>query len=247
MRNKALIFTVLGCIGVVSTTLLAIHESMKVCEYLDKKAEEEEKESLPKKVLHTAYDYKFTLLSGALTMGSIVLSYGSSQKVIAGLSVTAAAAIANRDAILDTVRDYTSESPDVEKCVRMDALRTTDYKGTIEETGNGDVICIEGYSGRIFRSSLEAVEDALRTYADRFAEGEYVNFNDLYKLLDIEETHFGFQFGYAPGSDFYDVFEPFKYEVTDIPAEHNHAGKYKGQHIILIDIYTYPMECYMEV
>ena len=98
MRNKALIFTILGCVGVAATALIAIRESKKTCEFLDRLYEEPK--PLPKRIVRTAWDYKFTILSGALTTGSIIFSYRSQAQVIAGLTATAAGALINKEQIL---------------------------------------------------------------------------------------------------------------------------------------------------
>ena len=139
---------------------------------------------------------------------------------------------------------------DVLKKVGIDAASESLKRSpTFEETGNGSLICLEGFSGRWFRSSEEAVRAAMQRIAERFGDGEYLSFNDIYDELGIVKTHFGNEFGYAPGSDFYDM--EFYYDADVIPYEEltqdAKAAVPKGASVLVIDIYTYPMECYMEV
>lgn len=117
-----------------------------------------------------------------------------------------------------------------------------EYSGgqTIEDTGNGKLLCIEGYSGRLFWSSEEAVRDAVRKFNELYARDRYVCLNDFYEILGIETSHFGHQFGWAYGSDFYDE-EPLNIEVGVVPDNNRNCN------ICCIDIYTYPMECWQEV
>ena len=117
-----------------------------------------------------------------------------------------------------------------------------EYSGgqTIEDTGNGKLLCIEGYSGRLFWSSEEAVRDAVKRFNELYARDKYVCLNNFYELLGIETSHFGHQFGWAYGSDFYDE-EPLDIQVEVVP------DKERNCNICCIDIYTYPMECWQEV
>lgn len=112
---------------------------------------------------------------------------------------------------------------------------------SIEDTGNGDVLCLEGYSGRYFWSSTEAVEWALSKWSYEFAEGNYICFNTLYDLLGITGTHFGYQWGYPPNEDFYDFRKGIDWKtemIHDTQIDHD---------LFVIDIYTYPMECWLEI
>lgn len=117
-----------------------------------------------------------------------------------------------------------------------------EYSGgqTIEDTGNGKLLCIEGYSGRLFWSSEEAVREAVRKFNELYARDKYVCLNNFYEILGIETSHFGHQFGWAYGSDFYGE-EPLDIQVETVMDKEKHVP------ICCIDIYTYPMECWQEV
>ena len=121
----------------------------------------------------------------------------------------------------------------------IDRIRIRNY--SVEDTGNGEILCLEGYSGRYFYSSFLAVDEALRIWSDAFSKGEYVCFNDLYKLLGIAETHFGWQYGYPANEDYYNFKEGIEYECNYI---HDPT---LDRPIYCIDIYLYPMECWLEV
>ena len=60
----------------------------------------------------------------------------------------------------------------------------------------------------------------------------------VYKLFGISETHFGEQYGWAANSDYYDG--PIEFRNTETVTEH-------GEKMLVIEIFTYPMECWMEV
>lgn len=115
------------------------------------------------------------------------------------------------------------------------------FNMSIEDTGNGNLLVVEGYSGRWFWSSIEAVKEALDSISERFKDGEYLALNDMYEALGIEKTHFGHQFGWPANEDWCDYTEGILYEcslIWDTELE---------REVLVIDIYTYPMECWMEV
>ena len=82
------------------------------------------------------------------------------------------------------------------KAIKEDVSKI-DHPVSVEETGHGDVLCFEAFSGRWFRSSVEAVEEACRILNDIYKhdleEKGYsaLTLNELYSLLDIQTTYFG--------------------------------------------------------
>ena len=65
---------------------------------------------------------------------------------------------------------------------------------TIEYTGKGNLLCFLGYSGRLFRSSEEAVRKDCEWFIDLYKDGEDAYLNDFFKKLNIEPTDFGAEF-----------------------------------------------------
>jgi hypothetical protein len=107
---------------------------------------------------------------------------------------------------------------------------------SIEDTGYGDMLCMEGYSGRLFYSSMRAVNDALRKWSKRFKEGDNVSFNDLYDLLNIVQTGFGHQWGYLASYDWYKYDSGISYKCYLRYDEDLKSDVY------YIDILTFPMD-----
>lgn len=120
-----------------------------------------------------------TAISGVLTVASI---WGSRK-----LSASQLASIVGAAGYLASKRKKVAEltTAQMEKPV------------SVEETGNGDILCLEAFSGRWFRSSVEAVEEACRSLDDIYHHGfeekgfSSVSLNELYSLLGIQTTFFG--------------------------------------------------------
>ena len=127
--------------------------------------------------------------------------------------------------------------PDIDNCLRP----------TVEITGDGNLLCYEGFSGRWFRSSESQVQQAADEFSKLYAEGNYICWNDLYALLHIAVTHFGNRYGYA-GNDDYRNCETLDFDITRIPADENFEGM--GEEVLVIEPateYCYPYDFYMEV
>ena len=75
------------------------------------------------------------------------------------------------------------------------------YRPSIEYTGKGNILCYDGYGGRWFRSSVEAVQEAVDHFIEEYEKGYVLSYNDLYLLLGMAESDFGEQYGYSPSED----------------------------------------------
>lgn len=120
-----------------------------------------------------------TAISGVLTIASV---WGSRK-----LSATQIASIAGAAGYFLSRRKKADEltTQQMEKPV------------SVEDTGKGDILCLESFTGRWFKSSVEEVEEACRMldqiYHHGFEEKGYcsVCVNELYSLLGIQTTYLG--------------------------------------------------------
>lgn len=69
--------------------------------------------------------------------------------------------------------------------------------GEIEDTGTGDVIFIEDFTGRRFKASWEAYEYAKRKLQENFSICGFATLNDFYGLLNLSETPAGEVLGWT--------------------------------------------------
>lgn len=165
-------------------------------------------------LVKTAVPYYIpTTLLLTLTVGSIILNHRINAKALLGLSATTSYLVANRDQL----RKFIDENPKVKKIAdetKAYFLPPKNACETIEDTGNGDLLCFEAYTGRIFRSSEEAVIDAqdklIEQYLDEEDNGEfgYASYNDFYYYLGIRQTQFGHEYGWANNEDYFERNEP---------------------------------------
>lgn len=190
--------------------------------------------------------YVPTVFLTLATTGCIIGSYYLDRRQIAALTGTVAILTANRGKIEEAVKEkYGEEGLNAikQKLISGSEKEVEIIQTVAEETGKGDLLCFEGYSGRWFRSSEEAVIDAEKEFSKRFKEGNYICLNDFYELLGIEITHFGHTFGYVPDEWYYDHEGGIEFANTIIPADKTD----RGEAVLYIDLFTYPMEGWYEL
>lgn len=265
MLSKALIFTCIGCVGVVATAVSAVLESKKVCERLDDAIVDPEdmytdecevyEEPVIEKVVQTIKDFKFTIGIAAATIASIIVSHRISAKALASLAGTCGLIAANRDKLLETVKEYTKDADhDISEEIRTDAaVKMWTPTASVEDTGLGNTLCYFEYSGRWFKSDRCAVVQQLHDFNTDLTHelatteyGGYRNLNDIYAALGLTRDQFGDLFGWAP--EYYDEKDGilFNYWMTD--KYRDYFGEWHDCSILVISIDTErgyaPFECY---
>lgn len=252
----ALIFSGIAVVGVGVSNFLTAYRSPQFEENLEKYDG-----SKPKAVAKT---YWPTFVAAGLTCTSIVLAERINLKEIAAITGVCTYLVNQRDKVADAIRTgdlnraktalKETADPDMEERVKYYCKAGP----SVEETDRGDLLCFEGYSGRWFRSSEEAVNRAIQKLREQFIDGEYVCLNDFYTELGLSQTHFGHDWGWCNNPDYYD-------EPPYIEATYMETGKYlmsavdewfglpvgekayNSEPILVIDIFTYPMQGWMEV
>ena len=187
-------------------------------------------------------------ICGVASIGCMWTAHILDARQIAALTATCGYLVAYKDKIEKKIEEKFGE--DTLKEIKHEVMVELEHEpwGKIsipsaEETGNGDLLVIEGYSGRVFRSSEEAVRAGVREFQSMLVRGEAACLNDLYQCLGIQGTHFGFQYGYPGGDDFKEFFHE---EPPRIDIERINDPKDLNEPVLCIDIYDYPMECWQE-
>lgn len=255
--NSSLLLTVGAVVGLGTTVYFVARGQMRADDILAERGkmvdlEDKETKIVPgkKEVFDLTWQcYIPAAISTGVTLACIIGSQVISRKQIIGLMGTVGALTASRNQLEEAIREKYGDDALKELKKRMTMKQSDPEEKTVfvrviaEETGNGDLLCYEGYSGRWFRSSREAVEEAEKTYNHELKENHYSSFNDLYDLFGIEESHFGNEYGYVDTEHESIVDERgVIFENTLVRA----ADSGKGEDVLYIDIYTYPIEYFYE-
>jgi len=250
-RTKAtVVCSGFAIVGVALTGVLSAIRAPKYKDILEK--------SKGSKPVATVKTYWPAILSGVATTALIVTAEKLGLKEIAALSAAASFATKNRDKIEAKYKEVTGELPEETiKKIKGDSLKETAVEEyakhpSIELTGNGNLLCFEGYSGRWFRSSAEAVEAAVKNLNRRFKDGEYLSLNDFYEELGITPTHFGSERGWVPEDHVDDSCCPDaigEINIELVPCDdlgQLPMGQFLNEPVLLIEVWDYPIECFME-
>jgi len=247
-KNLGMIFTGIGACGVVATNVITANRTLKYKQIFD--------ECEGDKAKAFAKTYWPSFVSGALTIGSIIAAEGVNLKEIGVLSGLCAYLYSQRNKIIGSIEAIAPNLSKEDLAVVNNAIDDVDEDKeahikymvkagpSVEETGRGDLLCFEGFSGRWFRSSEEDVKRAVSMFRRRFLNGEYLSLNDLYDLLGIERTRFGNTWGWANDPDYQDEPISIAYAVFNDFGNTNMAY---DEDVLEIDISTPPMECWNEV
>ena len=214
-NNKTSILTVASVAGVFGTAVLTARGQMKADEILSdyyaveilpdavEEEDPEEKEWVPipfkERMKLTWKCYIPSGIAGLLTIASIVGSQYISNKQIAALSASVAMLVANRDQLEDAVRRKYGEDAlnELKQSLKLRTPSKEYIQIYAEETGKGKLLCYEGYSGRWFRSEEDEVVRVINEFSERYKNGENLSLNDLYNMLGISESHFGWIYGWV--------------------------------------------------
>lgn len=274
--NKRTILTVVSIAGVVASVAVTAVMAPKASEAIKAKKQEitgahvdhDEYEKVDNglKIKYTTADnlelvktaapyYIPSLLLTVLTIGSIVVNHKINSKALLGLSATTSYLVANRNDLKRFIHDNpkAKKLADEAKSYFLPAPK----KGqTIEETGKGDVLCIEAFSGRIFRSSPEAVIEAQSQLIDQLLEDSKLGdavvhgsacMNDYYRYLGIEESQFGWEYGWVNDEDWFYKNEPIQFSNELISADA--PGNQYGEPVYVTEIEEdwFPIQCWYEI
>ena len=190
------LLTGVAVIGVGATIFFAVRETKKAVAA----------EPMPKDqpVYKTAYKFAWmytgTILSAAVTVGSIIGAQKLNEKQIAMMSATIGYLAANRDKAQAWI-DKTDPDGECYQAYQYAKNPPGEHIAKtlpIEETGNGKTLFRETYTGRWFYSNLDAVEQAICRFKDRFDQGDHLSLNDFYSELALMETMHGVTVGWNP-------------------------------------------------
>lgn len=242
--NKQILLSVGAITGMCCAIGTAIYATPKAKELADKY--KDDKVEAAKRV---APLYIPTLLSFIAAGGCIFAKDYISRKELLALTASTTATtsylVANRDKLKAALQNNKKANDLVKRFIGSDEFRHQ----TIETTGKGDLLVIEGYSGRIFRSSIEAVEEAEQKLNQMYSDDKYCCMNNFYEFLGIETSQLGHQYGWVNDPEYYDA--ELKFDNTYIKKEElaNTKSNWPNEDILCIEIsqYSFPMECWQEI
>lgn len=206
--NTRVLLTGISVIGVLGTAVTSYISGTQVERYKRKCKTLWNLKPRFQKVKETAKYYILPVGAAGGTIFAIIKSHRVNSAEIAILGASGAYLAANRKQFETKAREILGD--DVLDKIKNEAIFADDHIApnmlTIEDTGNGDTLCIEGFSGRLFWSDPECVDRAQQEFNElRCPNGDdsevySVSYNEYFRLLGLIPTHLGHQVGY-PAED----------------------------------------------
>ncbi len=143
------------------------------------------------------------VLLGVASSAAVIGSTSISSQRIAALSAVCTATQSTLDAYREKVKEGVlgdrGEQKDqkVMNEIAKDRLATSKNVEKIYETGNGDTLCLDRWTGRYFHSSPEAIKRAFNEISYQCQCDDYVTLNELYDRLNIPEIKMGEVLGWT--------------------------------------------------
>lgn len=125
-------------------------------------------------------------------------------KRLAVLGIAYTAAEKKKDVILDKVKETFGEkkTEKVQSDISQDEVNASDWgEDNIKLTGKGEYLCIDGWSGRKFRSDIESVKAAVNELNSDFLRNGSASLNDFYAYLGLDPVQFGDELGWSRDHD----------------------------------------------
>lgn len=210
-------------VGLIGTTVMAYRCSPKAHAIIEKKREDEayieycgkinpdqdqvyEKKAKRRLVLETVKELTPVLLPpvilGTATTACIIGSNRISSKRIAVIST--AYAISEK-----AVKELNLKMNDVLGEKKAKTIKDAIVKDKLDKnpppkdesqillTGNGDVLCMDSFSGRYFRSNAEKIGQAINELSALARDEMYVTLNDFYYAIHLPQLKMGDDLGWS--------------------------------------------------
>ena len=178
-----------GCVGIFTTVISTVFATkkmtLKIDEINEQKLEPKEKKiAIAKETAKTCWPI-------ALNMAITLYCFGASRKIEHDRLVSTAAALAVSTDSLKKIKDKTKEivgeanAKKINDAVAEEKLKTIQPNAHVYETGTGSYLCMDSFTGRLFRSDIDSLEKIRATLNNRFHNEMFISFNDLWYELGI--------------------------------------------------------------
>lgn len=197
--NAPAILTTMAVGGVVSTAYLTATATAKSVRelYLEDRYEVTEETSITDKARLVWTNYIPAAAVGATTITCIIGSHSvhtNRQAAIMGLySVTDKAFTEYRDKVVEIIGE--KEEQKVREDIDRDHIRAKAPSDVII-TGSGDHLCFDTFTGRYFKSTVEAIRRAENRINAQIINDGYASQNDFYRELGMSTTSHGEEVGW---------------------------------------------------
>lgn len=196
-RNGRVILTGAAVAGTVATAVMASRDTIKARDaMLELSQNPYTKMDAAKTVIPC---YIPTIITAGATITAVVGAHTASSSKIAAYSsaytMAQEAAHLYRSKVREVVGDQQAEQIEERVSQARVDRSTDDPKNVI--IGTGEVLCMDGFSGRYFTSTMERIRKAQNDLNYKLLNEVYASLNDLYEYLDLPPIGAGDDLGWT--------------------------------------------------
>lgn len=200
-RHSPEILTGIGIAGMVTTTVLAVKATPKALRLIEQAKKDERKDELtPVETIKATWKcYIPAAITGVVSTACLVGASSVSTRRNAALATAyklSETAIAEyREKVVEAVGEK-KEQAIRDKVNDERVAKKSSASREVIITDNGNTLFMDAFSGRLFRSDISTVKNAINEINAILNRDWYASLNDLYDSLGIEDTDMGRELGW---------------------------------------------------
>lgn len=199
-RNSPAILTAIGIAGVVGTAVLAVRATPEAVRRIqDAESEQLDPITNLEKVKLTWTLYIPATVSGIVTVASVLGAHTiSTRRNAALLSLVTLTETTLREYQAKVVEQIgKNQEGKIRDAVIQDRIDSNPpVTSEVIITGDGNTLCWDSFSGRYFQGNIESIRKAQNDINSQTIHQQYASQNDFYRLLNLDPTAFGDEYGW---------------------------------------------------
>lgn len=207
VRKAPEILSGVGIAGMLTGVVFAITATPKALKLIEEKKEAEKRNILTKtEVVQTTWKcYIPTIVSVVVSAGLIITANSIHNKRMAALAaaytISDTAFKTYKNKIVETIGE--KKEKDIRDAINQDEVNNDKENFMVIDTGKGDTLFKDKLSGRYFRSSVTAVDNAINEFNDELNTTYelFTPLNSLYAYLGLPDIVLGRDNGYSSSKD----------------------------------------------
>lgn len=196
-QNSANILTGIGICGVIATAALCADATIKATKFVmeENALRDQDEQMTPKEVLQECWRYYIsTAVSASFTVGAIFLANYTHQKRYGALAAAYALSADQLSSYKDKIEEKlgTKKVDEIKGAIAQDKVDELPCeKAPVFDTGHGNTLFLDRFTGRYFRSDIQCVKAAINEVNAKLLRTDYVSLNDLYYEMDVPVCEVG--------------------------------------------------------
>ena len=201
-KNTPLLLTAAGAAGVVGTAALAVkaHVAAEEDLYADRSENgpaTTKRESVIRYVKVTWRYYIPAVVSGGVTIASIILVHTTHQKRYAALYGLYALAERSHKEIAEAVEEIADDETKRKVKDRVaEKICVNHDQDIVFNAVGGNTLCLDSFSGRPFLSDIETIRSTVNSFNEALLKYDYASLNEFYERLRLDRIDAGEEVGW---------------------------------------------------